>query len=30
VLARTTDDPALRASLRAAARQQALVLLGAN
>ena len=30
VLARTTDDPALRDSLRAAARQQALVLLGAN
>jgi AcrR family transcriptional regulator len=30
VLARTTDDPALRARLRAAARQQALVLLGAN
>jgi TetR/AcrR family transcriptional regulator, transcriptional repressor for nem operon len=30
VLARTTDDPALRASLRAAARQQALTLLGAN
>ena len=30
VLARTTDDPKLRASLRAAARQQALVLLGAN
>ncbi|KQV53878.1 MULTISPECIES: TetR/AcrR family transcriptional regulator [unclassified Duganella] len=30
VLARTTDDPVLRASLRAAARQQALALLGAN
>jgi AcrR family transcriptional regulator len=28
VLARTTDDPVLRASLRAAARQQALALLG--
>jgi len=30
VLARTTDDPALRKSLRASARQQALALLGAN
>jgi hypothetical protein len=30
VLARTTDDPALRKSLRASARQQALMLLGAN
>ena len=30
VLARTTDDPALRATLRASARQQALILLGAN
>jgi AcrR family transcriptional regulator len=30
VLARTTDNPELRESLRAAARQQALVLLGAN
>ncbi|MGO4380647.1 TetR/AcrR family transcriptional regulator [Pseudoduganella sp. RAF53_2] len=30
VLARTTDDEALRGSLRAAARQQALVLLGVN
>jgi AcrR family transcriptional regulator len=30
VLARTTDDPALRHSLRAAARQQALALLGAS
>jgi hypothetical protein len=29
VLARTTDDAALRRSLRAAARQQALALLGA-
>ncbi len=29
VLARTTDDPALRKSLRAAARQQALALLEA-
>lgn len=30
VLARTTDDPSLRASLRASAREQALALLGAN
>ncbi len=30
VLARTTDDPGLRDALRAAARQQSLVLLGAN
>jgi len=30
VLARTTDDPALRKSLRASARQQALMLLGTN
>jgi AcrR family transcriptional regulator len=30
VLARTTDDPQLRASLRGAARQQALALLGAS
>lgn len=30
VLARTTDDPTLRATLRAAARHQALMLLGAN
>jgi TetR/AcrR family transcriptional repressor of nem operon len=30
VLSRTTDDPALRRSLRAAARQQALALLGAG